>query len=236
MQKKRKKVLHEEHKKGKFIRHFIFGAEDGLISTLGFLSGVAGAAFSHIFIVIAGVAEVFAAALSMGIGTYLSTKSQAELMKRNIDVEKEGIERTPRLVKKQVEMIYRSKGFKGGDLKKIVNTICSDKKLCLQEMTVAELGIVPGRFENPYKAAFVMFFTFFILALIPLSPYLFFENVGDALIVSIVLTVLALFIVGALKTRLTKKNWFKSGFEMLILGFVAAVVTYFIGEFIGGLY
>jgi len=224
-----------EHERGKFIRHFIFGAEDGLISTLGFLAGVAGAGLSQIVIVVAGIASVFAAALSMGIGTYLSSKSQAELIKRNIDVEREGIEKTPKLIKKEMESIYRDKGFKGRDLKKIVNTLCADKDVCLSEMAVAEFGVVPGKVENPFRASVVMFFTFIILAMIPLFPYLLF-SVGDAIIVSIVLSVIALFVVGATKTRLTKKSWFRSGFEMMILGLIAAIVTYYIGQFVGGLY
>jgi len=236
MKKKRRKALHEEHERGKFIRHFIFGAEDGLISTLGFLAGVAGAGLSHFVIVISGFASVFAAAISMGIGTYLSTKSQAELIKRNLDVEREGIEKTPKLIKKEMEAIYRNKGFKGRDLKNIVNTLCSDKDVCLNEMAVAEFGVVPGKVENPFRASIVMFFTFIILAMIPLFPYIIFSAVGDAIIVSIVLTVIALFIVGATKTRLTKKSWFKSGFEMMILGLIAAIITFFIGQFISGLY
>jgi len=233
---KKKRPLHSEHERGKFIRHFIFGAEDGLISTLGFLAGVAGAGLSQIVIVVAGIASVFAAALSMGIGTYLSSKSQAELIKRNIDVEKEGIEKTPKLIKKQMESIYRDKGFKGKDLKKIVNTLCADKDVCLREMAVAEFGVVPGKVENPFRASVVMFFTFLILAMIPLFPYIIFSAVGDAIIVSIVLSVIALFVVGATKTRLTKKSWFRSGFEMMILGLVAAIITYYIGQFVGGLY
>src|SRR3989344_4846525 len=168
MRKKRKVILHRHLEHGKFIRHVIFGAEDGLISTLGFLSGIAGANLSHFTIVIAGIAEVFAAAFSMGIGTYLSTKSQTELLKRNIDIEKEEIERTPISEKIEIEKIYRKKGFVGKELRMIVDKICSNKNLCLREIIVAEHGIVPENFENPFKAAFVMFFTFFILALIPL--------------------------------------------------------------------
>jgi len=232
---KKKRPLHSEHERGKFIRHFIFGAEDGLISTLGFLAGVAGAGLSQIVIVVAGIASVFAAALSMGIGTYLSSKSQAELIKRNIDVEREGIEKTPKLIKKEMESIYRDKGFKGRDLKNIVNTLCSDKDVCLREMAVAEFGVVPGKVENPFRASVVMFFTFLVLAMIPLFPYIIF-SVGNAIIVSIVLSVIALFVVGATKTRLTKKSWFRSGFEMMILGLVAAIITYYIGQFVGRLY
>lgn len=235
MKKKRRGPLHSVHERGKFLRHFVFGAEDGLISTLGFLSGIAGASFSHAVIVITGAAGVFAAAFSMGIGTYLSTKSHAELMKRNLDVEKEGIEKTPRLIKKEMELIYREKGFKGKNLKNIVNTLCADKKVCLREMAVAELGVLPGKYENPFKASVVMFITFLVLAMIPLFPYLIF-SVGNAIIVSIVLSVVALFVVGAAKTKLTKKSWVRSGFEMMIFGLIAAVVTFYIGQFVSGLY
>ena len=123
---KKRQISHKtKHQKGRFIRHFIFGAEDGLISTLGFLSGIAGAHLSKATIVIAGIAEVFAAALSMGIGTYLSSKSQIEVYKRDIEVEREEIESEPKLERKEIEAIYRKKGFKGKELKVIVNKICS---------------------------------------------------------------------------------------------------------------
>ncbi len=230
-----KRVHKEEHEKGKFIRHFIFGAEDGLISTLGFLSGITGAHLSKATITIVGIAEVFAAALSMGIGTYLSTKSNTELVSRNIEIEKAHIKKHPKLEKKEIRGIYKEKGFGGKELDSIVNKLFSNKKVLLREMMISELGVLPGKIENPIKSAFVMFFTFSILAMIPLFPYLLFE-VSTAITASIIATIIALFLVGAVKTRLTNKNWFLSGIEMLLFGLVAALVTYYIGEFISTLY
>ena len=225
----------QDHQQGQFIRHFIFGAEDGLISTLGFLSGIAGANLSRAVIGIAGIAEVFAASLSMAIGTYLSSKSQTELVKRNIEIEKSQIEKSPKQEKKELIALYKKKGFKGKELEKIVSKIMSNKKVVLNEMLTSELGILPGRFENPVKSAVVMFFTFILLAMIPLFPYLLFQ-VSLAVKVSITLTVLSLFLVGAIKTKVTNRNWFSSGFEMLIFGIIAAIVTFYIGEFIATLY
>jgi len=230
-----KKGFGHKHTEGKFIRHFIFGAEDGLISTLGFLSGIAGASLAHFTIVVAGIAEVFAAALSMGIGTYLSSKSQREVSERLIQEEKEEIEKTPSLQRKQIEHIYRNKGFKGKDLKMICNKVCSNKDLMLKEMLAYELGIIPGKFENPVSSSFVMFFTFLILAFIPLFPYLIFP-ISQALPYSIIFTLIALFLVGSTKTKITKRNWFKSGFEMLALGAIAALITFYIGNFVSTLY
>ena len=233
--KKRETSRHKAAlEKGKFIRHSIFGAEDGLISTLGFLSGIAGANLAGFTIIIAGVAEIFAAALSMGIGTYLSSKSQTELIKRKIELEKEEINKFPKLERKEVEKIYRKKGFKGQELKKIVNKIISNKNLFLEEILVEELGIIPKNFENPLKSAFVMFFTFIVLALIPLLPYLFLP-ITNAIIASIILTTLTLFLIGAIKSKLTKRNWFYSGLEMMSLGLLAAVVTYYTGNIISSI-
>ena len=233
MEKKRN-LTHKSLERGKFIRHYIFGAEDGLISTLGFLSGITGAGISHLIIIIVGLAEIFAAALSMGIGTYLSSKSQIELKQRKIEIEKEIIERYPKFEKKELETMYRKKGFKGNELKKIVNKIFQNKQILLKEMLAFELGINPKKFENPKKSAFIMFISFFILAMIPLSPYLVFPN-EIAIFMSVILTVLALFLVGAVKTRLTKRNWLDSGLEMMFLGLIAAIITYFVGEFISSL-
>ena len=234
--KKKRKVVHKvEHQKGEFIRHFIFGAEDGLISTLGFLSGIAGAHLAKLTITIAGMAEVFAAALSMGIGTYLSSKSQTELIKRNIELERLHIKKYPKLEKQEIKDLYKKKGFKGKELEKIVNKIFSNKNVLLEEMMTSELGVLPGKFEKPIKSALIMFFTFFVLAMIPLFPYLLFK-VSEAVIISTFLTVTALFLVGAIKTKLTNRNWLNSGLEMLIFGILAALVTYYIGNFISTLY
>lgn len=233
--KKKHKSHQLEHKNSKFIRHFIFGAEDGLISTLGFLSGITGANLSKLTIAIAGIAEVFAAALSMAIGTYLSTKSHTELASRNIEIEKTQIEKHPKFEKKEIEAIYKEKGFEGKELKMIVKKICSNKKIMLKEMMISELGILPGKIENPIHSALVMFFTFITLAIIPLFPYLLFQ-VPEAILISITLTVLTLFIVGAVKTKVTNKHWFISGLEMLIFGILAAVITFYIGEFVSRLY
>ena len=95
MKKKRSALEHHFSNSGSLIRPFIFGAEDGLISTLGMLSGVSGANLNGLTIIIAGIVSVFAAAISMGIGTYLSSKSQIELYKREIQREKEEIETVP---------------------------------------------------------------------------------------------------------------------------------------------
>ena len=225
----------QEHERGKFIRHIIFGAEDGLISTLGFLSGVTGAHLSKFTIAIVGIAEVFAAALSMGIGTYLSSKSQTEVLQRNVELEKLQIEKAPKRERKELEELYRKKGFKGKELGKIINKIMSNKKVVLNEMMSSELGIIPGRIENPISSALIMFSTFMILAMIPFAPYLLFP-VSKAITISVIATVLALFCVGAAKTRLTKRNWFTSGLEMLVFGALAALVTYYIGLFISSLY
>ena len=168
-------------------------------------------------------------------GIPISTKSQTELIHRNVEVERVHIQNYPKLEKKELEDIYKKKGFRGKELKSIINKIYSNKKILLKEMMTSELGIIPGKYENPIKSALVMFFTFFILALIPLFPYLIFP-VSTAIVTSITLTVLALFIVGAAKTRLTNKNWFTSGLEMLIFGLIAALVTYYIGEFISTVY
>ncbi len=232
MKKRLHKIVYE---KGKFIRHFIFGAEDGLISTLGFLSGITGAHLPKITIAVAGIAEVFAAALSMAIGTYLSSKSQTELIKGKIEQEKKQIEKYPKIERKELELIYKNKGFKGKELKKIVNKILSDKNILLNEMITSELGILPGKFEDPIKSALVMFFTFVLLALVPLFPYLILP-VSEAIILSIALTVITLFLVGAIKTKVTKRNWFFSALEMLFFGILAAIVTYYIGDFVSTLF
>ncbi|MBI3989216.1 MAG: VIT1/CCC1 transporter family protein, partial [candidate division NC10 bacterium] len=121
---------------GKAIREVVFGMHDGLITSLGFLSGVSGAQAGRDFILLAGLASAFAQTLSMGFGAYLSTKSEREFYQREIDRERYEIDHLPEKEREELRVIYRQKGFREDEVEMIVKHLTSDKELWLKTMMV----------------------------------------------------------------------------------------------------
>lgn len=218
---------------GKFLRHAIFGMNDGLVSVLALTAGLTGALLSKNIVIIAGVTEMIAGAISMSLGTYISTKSQIEFYKREVKREKEDMERLPNLEKSHVREIYRRKGFSGAELESVVNKITSDKRIWLDVLVNEELGLNNSKMENAFSAGLVMFFAFIFGALIPLSSFFMLPS-AFALKAAIISSLAVLFLAGAGKTHFTGRNWIKSGSEMVFVGALATFVAYYAGHFIGG--
>ena len=120
-------------------------------------------------------------------------------------------------------------------LKRAVAVITSDKDIWAKEMMIYELGIIPGEEESPWKNGLVTFVSFGIAGLLPLLPYIFNIAIKDTFTTAIIFTGAALFIVGALRTIFTKKNWLLSGLEMLAVGAIAAMSAYLLGYWIDSL-
>ena len=223
--------LHEPA--GKFLRHAIFGMNDGLVSVLALTAGLTGALLSKNVVIIAGVTEMIAGAISMSLGTYISTKSQIEFYKREVKREREDMERLPKLERSHVKEIYRGKGFSGAELEKIVDKLTSNKRIWLDVLVNEELGLSNSKMENAFAAGVVMFFAFIIGSLIPLSSF-FLLPLDFALRAAFISSLAILFLAGASKTHFTGRNWIKSGFEMVIVGALATFIAYYAGHFISG--
>ena len=216
---------------GKFLRHAIFGMNDGLVSTIALLAGLVGAGIGADIIIIAGFAEMLSGAISMSLGTYISTKSQIEFYKREVKKEMDDMERLPAVEKNHVKEIYRRKGFDGVELDKIVDRITSSKKIWLDVLVTEELGLSSSKIENAVTSGIVMFFAFVFGCFIPLSSFMFVPG-EFALKTAIVSSLAILFLAGAGKTHFTGKNWIKSGIEMVVIGSLATFVAYYAGQFI----
>lgn len=216
---------------GGFIREIVFGFNDGIIATFAIVSGLVGATLSNFVIVLAGVAEAIGGAVAMGLGAYISTRSQVEFYKSEIEREKNEIDTIPEWEKEELREVYRLKGFGGELLEKIVEKVSSNKRLWLKVMIEDELGLVLDRFDNPVKVGLVIALTFIAGATVPITPYLFLPKT-QSLIASILLSLISIFFMGAGKSVITHRNWVKSGLEMLIIGALAAGSAYIIGTII----
>jgi predicted membrane protein (TIGR00267 family) len=212
------------------VRDMIFGANDGLVSTLAFVAGVFGAITNPYIILLSGVAELFAGTISMAAGAYQSSKSELEVLERESQRKKVKKRRTPEEERQELIKFYQEEGFKRGEAEAIVNRIAEQKELPTQADTLKELGLAPEELGKPVKAGLLCGVSFGLAALVPILPFAFPAlTCTDALIVSIVATVATLFGVGAIKTMFSRKSWVRSGLEMMVIGASAAAITYMIG-------
>ena len=219
--------------KGRAIREVIFGMNDGLVTTIGFLAGVTSSIAESRYILLAGMAEVVAGAIAMAMGAYLATKSQREFFHSEIEQEKWEIEKTPEKEAQEIREIYGDMGFTSPEQEMIVNRVTSDKDLLLRFMKREELGLFDEYLDDPKQVGLTMGLSFLGGSLPPILPYFFIGDPHTAIWVAIFLSVIFLFSAGVAKTRLTKVKPLRSGLETTILGILASVVGYGLGWLAG---
>ena len=213
------------------LRDAVFGTQDGLISTLGALTGIAAGTRSGEAVVVAGFVIIVVESLSMAAGSYLSSKSQREYLERLLREEEEEIARDPEGERQEIVEMYRLRGYSDEEIAIIARRLMSDPKLLLEDMAHKELGISPSTLEEPLGNALVMGTAYVAGGLVPVLPYLTLP-MATAMPVSIIGTLLALFLFGGLKGRLVKQSWWRSGLEMVGVAGVAALAGFFIGRLV----
>lgn len=219
---------------GALIREVVFGMNDGLISTVGFVAGASGSIKDNHIILLAALAAMFAGTLSMAFGAYLSSKSQVEFFKREIEKERGEIEKYPENEKKELVEIYKAKGFEDNEIEMIINRIIKDKNLWLDIMAKEELGIIQESFDNPWKIAGVMGVSFMSGAVISVIPYIFIKG-SNPVGFSIALSLIALFCLGVGKAKLANRKLWVGGIEILLIGSICAAIGYFLGSLFSGI-
>ncbi|NLY00888.1 MAG: hypothetical protein GXY83_32760 [Rhodopirellula sp.] len=226
----------QEH--GQYIKSAVYGGLDGIITTFAVVAGVAGAKLAAGIVLILGFANLIADGLSMAIGDYLSTKSEQEYERAERRREEWEVEHYPEGEKQELVELYTDKGIAPEDAKTIVELLAKTRTAWIDVMMVEELGIL-GSDESPLKNAVVTFISFGLFGFVPLVAYvtaLFVPILGTATFtVACALTAATLFALGAVKVKITGRNWFKSGLETLLVGGVAAAAAYAVGVALGGL-
>lgn len=232
---RKKENLFHQHQAGVYIKDLIYGANDGIITTFAVVAGATGASLSPLVVIILGFANLLADGLSMGVGNYLGTKSERDYQKAQREKEEWETDHLKEIEIQEIKDIYQGRGFKGRDLEKAVTLTINDRKRWVDVMMRDELGIIEETQDSPFRHGLVTFFAFLLAGFIPLLSYLIPVNVGDAFKLSIFLTALILFAIGALRTWITTVKWWRGGLEMLGVGFGAASAAYLIGYFIENL-
>ncbi len=214
-------------------RAVVFGVSDGLVSNLALVMGVAGAATQNpSFIFLAGIAGLVAGSCSMAAGEYVSMQSQRELFERQIALERAEMAAMPEEEEAELAAAYRAKGFSEAEATRVAHRIFRDPVAALDMLVREELGLDPDQLGSPIRAAFGSFLAFAVGAAVPVIPYLFGGGTAVTLI-SLGISLGALFAVGAAVSLLTGRSMLFSGTRQLVIGLVAALVTYGIGSVIG---
>lgn len=214
------------------LKDIILGGQDGLVNVLGNVLGVAAAVNDPRIIIISGLAATFAESLSMAAVAYTSTKAAKEFYQSQLEKEQKLIEKNPAFEQREVRHIFLKKGFRGRLLDQVLRKITSSKRLWLDTLMAEELRMYPEEYGSPLKSGIVVGVASFIGSLIPLFPF-FLLDIKSSMIVSLIISIAMLFIMGALKAKITVGSWKRSGLEIATIGTAAAIGGYLIGKLLG---
>lgn len=213
------------------IREVVFGAQDGLVSTLAVVAAVAGASSDNLAILVAGLASAMAGIFSMAVGEYMGSKSQAEIFATTVAGERQEVRDRPLEAEAEVAYLFMSEGMDEEEAWTTAGIIARHPESLLATMVAKELGIIHDDEEtagSPLRGAFVMGGAFAAGSVVPIVPFLFGEGL-PALIWAGSLTGAVLFGIGAIKARWTHRFWLWSGLEILSLAAFAGVAGYLFG-------
>jgi len=218
---------------GNALRAAVLGANDGLVSNLSLVMGVAGAALSGRAILVTGLAGLLAGACSMAMGEWISVQSSRELYQRQVGVEESEIATIPDEEKEELALIYMAKGLPEGEAAQVADRIMADERTALEAMTREELGIDPEELGgSPWTAAASSFLLFAAGAVVPVIPFAFVRGPA-ATAVSLAASAVGLFVIGFAITLFTGRGVLYTGIRQLLFGLGAAAVTFAIGHAIG---
>ena len=226
--------IHHQHRDvtGGWLRPTVFGMMDGLVSNFALIAGVAGAGHSVSVraVSLAGLAGLVGGAFSMATGEYVSVQSQNESTLAEVEVERYEIRHNSAAEQAELAQLYVERGVNPELAKQVAAQLSRDPDQALTIHVREELGTDPQGLPSPWTAAGSSLASFSLGALIPLLPYLCGARV---LWLSAILALVALFVAGAVTARFTERDWVFSGARQLVLGGLAAAVTFGVGQAFG---
>lgn len=218
---------------GNALRAAVLGANDGLVSNLSLVMGVAGADLAARSILVTGLAGLLAGSLSMALGEWLSVQSARELFAHQIGIEREELEEFPEEEAEELALIYQAKGLPTERARELALGIIADRASALDTLAREELGLDPEELGgSAWTAAITSFVLFSAGAVVPVVPY-FFGGGTAAVFASLALSVVALYAIGAGITVITGQSAGRSGGRQVVFGLAAAAITYAVGRVVG---
>lgn len=222
---------------GNAMRAAVLGANDGLVSTLSLVMGVAGGSRDAQTVALAGVAGMLAGACAMAMGEWLSVQSARELAQKQLSIESDELSSSPEEEMEELALIYQSKGLPKEEAMSLARKLIADKDTALDTLAREELGIDPAELGgNAWEAAIASFVLFFVGAIAPVTPFLFVSSIHTGIIACLIASAVALVLLGFMTHVLTGRGMIYSGVRQLIIGMLAAAITFGMGMLIGHLF
>ncbi|MDX6238508.1 MAG: vacuolar iron transporter family protein [Kribbellaceae bacterium] len=224
--------LHHSHRDvtGGWLRPATFGVMDGLVSNFALVAGVLGGGAAGKVVIMTGLAGLVAGACSMASGEFTSVSSQTELMRAEIEVERAELKAHPEEEMKELALMYEAKGLRPELAAEVARELSANPDVALDVHVREELGVDPNDLPSPWIAAGSSFAAFALGALIPLLPFLF---GATSVLPALLLSVLGLLVTGGVVARITTRPFWYGGGRQLLLGGLAAAVTYAVGLLVG---
>ncbi|MFP5042333.1 VIT1/CCC1 transporter family protein [Parasediminibacterium sp. JCM 36343] len=221
-------------KSSDLLTDIVIGMSDGLTVPFALAAGLSGAVDNNTIITIAGIAEIAAGSIAMGLGGYLAGKTEQDHYNSELKTEYEEIETKTEVEKEEVRQFFREWGFSKNLQDQAVEEICKDKHLWVEFMMKHELGLDKPDPKRARKSAFNIGVSYIVGGLVPLSPYFFIHDSVGALKVSVGITLVCLFIFGYFKSKLTGINAWVGGLKVMLIGAAAAGAAFGIAKLIEG--
>ncbi|WP_019669624.1 VIT1/CCC1 transporter family protein [Eudoraea adriatica] len=221
----------------KYLGEFVYGGIDGCVTTFAVVAGSVGAGLDSAIIIILGFANLLADGFAMSVGAYLSNKTKKDNYNKHKQIEYWEVDNLPELEKEEIRVIYKEQGFEGELLEEVVKVITSDKERWVNVMMKEEL-VMFDEDKSPLIIGGVTYFSFILIGVIPLLVYVLdyiYPFNYNLFLLSSILTAIGFIIIGWLKAFVNQTMYWKGIFETLLLGGIAAIVAYFIGDFLEGI-
>lgn len=228
--------MHNEHhlKSSETIRDIVIGMSDGLTVPFALAAGLSGAVNSSTIVITAGIAEIVAGSIAMGLGGFLAGRTEADHYASELQREYDEVERVPEQEKAEVKEVFASFGLSDTLQTQVADEMAKDKDKWVDFMMRYELGLEKPLANRATQSAITIGVSYIVGGIIPLSPYFFESDSQTALIYSCVITMLCLFIFGYFKSKVTGQPPISGAFKVLIIGALAAAAAFGMAKLITG--
>lgn len=217
------------HRLGPYIQDIVYGGHDGIITTFAVVAGTFGADLPHYVVLILGFANLFADAVSMGAGAFLSLKSELDQYERLKKEELLEIQTDPEVECEEIREAYAAKGFTGADLERAVAIITAEPDRWAEAMMLEEHGLTRTSSEKPAAHGIITFLGFVAFGIVPLLPYVFGMVREQRFPVAVLGTLISLLLLGITRSYVTRERLIRGALEILAIGTVTAAVAYGVG-------
>ena len=229
------KMHHEHHlKSSDTIRDIVIGMSDGLTVPFALAAGLSGAGSNSHIVVTAGIAEIVAGSIAMGLGGFLAGRTEADHYHSELQREYDEVERVPEQEKFEVKEVFASFGLSPALQDQIADEMAKDKDKWVDFMMRYELGLEKPEANRATQSAITIGISYIVGGIIPLSPYFFINESETALYYSCAITMVCLFVFGYFKSKVTGQPVFTGALKVLIIGALAASAAFLMAKLING--